>query len=61
MYPLIHNENLVVNTQVLTTVLVAGVMFFPSIGVLLTRLITKEGLIGAICQGIKGFQLLEFW
>lgn len=45
IYPLINRENSVGSgsTQSILSILVAVVMFFPAIGVLLTRLITKEG------------------
>lgn len=43
VYPLDITDNVRQGMDILTTILVAVVMFFPSIGVLLTRLITKEG------------------
>ncbi len=45
IYPLINRENSAGSgsTQSILSILVAVVMFFPAIGVLLTRLITKEG------------------
>lgn len=55
IHPLINNENLsqVVNT--ITQLLVAAAMFIPAIGVLLTRLITKEGFENAwLRPNIKG-------
>lgn len=43
IYPLAHAENVREGRDVLATVLISALMFFPAIGVLLTRLITKEG------------------
>lgn len=43
IYPLNNGENIHVGLQAVMTLLIAAVMFFPAIGVLLTRLITKEG------------------
>lgn len=43
IYPLANTENVSREMNALATVLIAAVMFFPAIGVLLTRLITKEG------------------
>jgi len=43
VYPLSNAENVREGMDALTTVLIAAVMFFPAIGVFLTRLITKEG------------------
>ena len=43
VYPINHSANVRTELSGLTTLLIAVVMFFPSIGVLLTRLITKEG------------------
>ena len=43
VYPLAITDNVRQGMDILTTILVAVVMFFPSISVLLTRLITKEG------------------
>lgn len=43
IYPLNSSENVRAGMDVLTTLLIAAIMFFPAIGVLLTRLITKEG------------------
>ncbi|MBQ4600420.1 MAG: CPBP family intramembrane metalloprotease [Oscillospiraceae bacterium] len=43
LYPLINGETLNGIPAVATQLLVAAAMFFPAIGVLLTRLITKEG------------------
>lgn len=43
IYPFSNSENLREEAAFLTQLLVALVMFIPAIGVLLTRLITKEG------------------
>ncbi|MBQ3210916.1 MAG: CPBP family intramembrane metalloprotease [Oscillospiraceae bacterium] len=43
LYPQVQNEASGIVPAVPTQLLVAAVMFFPSLGVLLTRLITKEG------------------
>ena len=43
IYPLASTQNVREGRAVLTTVLISALMFFPAIGVLLTRLITKEG------------------
>lgn len=43
IYPLANTENVRQGMDTLTTLLIAAVMFFPAIGVFLTRLITKEG------------------
>lgn len=43
IYPLLNNENLSQAVALVAQLLVAVVMFFPAIGVFLTRLITKEG------------------
>ena len=43
IYPLNSGANVRTDLTALVQVAVAAVMFFPSIGVLLTRLITKEG------------------
>ena len=43
LYPLIQGESLSAVPAVMTQFLVAAAMFFPAIGVLLTRLVTKEG------------------
>jgi len=43
VYPINNSANVRTELSGLTTLLIAVVMFFPSIGVLLTRLITKEG------------------
>ena len=43
LYPLVNGQNLSGIPAMVTQLLVAACMFFPAIGVLLTRLITKEG------------------
>ena len=43
LYPLVNGETLRGVPAMVTQLLVAGCMFFPAMGVLLTRLITKEG------------------
>ncbi len=43
LYPLVNGESLSGVPSVATQLLTALVMFFPAIGVLLTRLLTKEG------------------
>lgn len=43
IYPLLNNENIKGVVSSFIQLLVAVAMFFPAIGVLLTRLITKEG------------------
>ena len=43
VYPLARGESLSGVPSILTQLVVAAAMFFPAIGVLLTRLITKEG------------------
>ena len=43
LYPVINGENLSGVPTIAAQLLTAACMFFPSIGVLLTRLITKEG------------------
>ena len=43
IYPIMDNENLGAIASVIAQVSVAAVMFFPAVGVLLTRLLTKEG------------------
>ncbi len=55
LYPLVWGENLSGIPAVVTQFLVAACMFFPAIGVLITRLITKEGFKNAwIRPNIKG-------
>ena len=44
IYPLKDTDNVRMRMSTITTLLIAAIMFFPAIGVLLTRLITKEGL-----------------
>ena len=43
VYPIAHGESLSGIPSILTQLVVAAAMFFPAVGVLLTRLITKEG------------------
>lgn len=43
VYPVNNSANVRTDLSAITTLLIAAVMFFPAIGVLLTRLITKEG------------------
>ena len=43
LYPVINGESLSGIPSMVAQLQVMGIMFFPSIGVLLTRLITKEG------------------
>lgn len=43
LYPLLKSESLSATSAMAVQLLVGVVMFFPAIGVLLTRLITKEG------------------
>lgn len=43
IYPLKDTDNVRTGMSTLTTLLIAVIMFFPAIGVFLTRLITKEG------------------
>lgn len=43
VYPVNKSANVRTELSGITGILIAAVMFFPSIGVLLTRLITKEG------------------
>lgn len=47
IYPLMNNEALSAALAPVAQLLIAAVMFFPALGVLLTRLITKEGFQGA--------------
>ena len=55
LYPLIQGESLSGVPALMTQFLVAAAMFFPAIGVLITRLITKEGFKNAwIRPNIKG-------
>lgn len=55
LYPLIQGESLSGVPALMTQFLVAAAMFFPAIGVLLTRLVTKEGFKNAwIRPYIKG-------
>lgn len=55
LYPMIQGEALSGIPAVMTQFLVAAAMFFPAIGVLITRLITKEGFKNAwLRPNIKG-------
>ena len=55
IYPMMRGEALSAVPAVMTQFLVAAAMFFPAIGVLITRLITKEGFKNAwIRPNIKG-------
>ena len=42
-FPFSNSNNVRMEGSTITTLLIASLMFFPAIGVLLTRLITKEG------------------
>ena len=55
IYPMMSGETLSGVPAVMTQFLVAAAMFFPAIGVLITRLVTKEGFQNAwISPNIKG-------
>lgn len=55
VYPVNNSANVRMELSALTTLLIAAIMFFPAIGVLLTRLITKEGFKNAwIRPNFKG-------
>ena len=55
LYPLVQGEALSGVPAVMTQFLVAAAMFFPAIGVLITRMITREGFKNAwIRPNIKG-------
>lgn len=55
IYPMMRGETLSGVPAVMTQFLVAAAMFFPAIGVLVTRLVTKEGFKNAwIRPNIKG-------
>lgn len=55
IYPMMNGETLSGVPAIATQLLVAAAMFFPSIGVLITRLITKEGFKNAwVRPNIKG-------
>lgn len=55
VYPINNSANVRANMNSVTTLLIAVVMFFPALGVLLTRLITKEGFKNAwLCPNFKG-------
>ena len=43
VYPINNSANVRMELSAISGVLISAIMFFPSIGVLLTRLITKEG------------------
>lgn len=43
IYPMLQTDNVREGTETFTTLIIAAAMFFPAIGVFLTRLITKEG------------------
>ena len=65
VYPLNNNANLRESASVITQLAVAVVMFVPAIGVLLTRLITKEGFQNAWIKphfkGNIGIYLLAYF
>lgn len=55
IYPMMNGETLSGVPAIATQLLVAAAMFFPSIGVLITRVITKEGFKNAwVRPNIKG-------
>ena len=55
VYPVNNSANVRTELSAITTLLIAVVMFFPALGVLLTRLITKEGFQNAwIRPNFKG-------
>ena len=55
LYPAVNGESLSGVPSIVAQLLAAGCMFFPAIGVLLTRLITKEGFQNAYLRpNIKG-------
>ena len=55
VYPINNSANVRTDLNTITTSLIAAVMFFPALGVLLTRLITKEGFKNAwIRPNFKG-------
>ncbi len=55
LYPIMNNEALSVSLAPVAQLLIAMVMFFPALGVLLTRLITREGFKDAwIRPNLKG-------
>ncbi len=43
IYPLSNSDDIRMGMSTLITLLIAGIMFFPALSVLITRLITKEG------------------
>lgn len=56
VYPLVHNADLAQSgaaTASIQTLAIAAVMFFPSIGVVLTRLFTKEGFKNAMVKPVE--------
>ena len=54
VYPVNKSANVRTELSGITGILIAAVMFFPSIGVLLTRLITKEGFKNSwICLNVN--------
>lgn len=48
VYPASGTKNMQEGMSELTTVLIAAIMFFPAIGVFITRLVTKEGFKNAM-------------
>lgn len=65
IYPMMNGETLSGVPAVMTQLLVAAAMFFPAIGVLITRIITKEGFQNAwvrpnIKDNIKNYLLAYF-
>lgn len=55
IYPVVYAENLNPYMNSILSLLISVVMFFPAIGVLLTRLITKEGFKNSwLCPNFKG-------
>lgn len=50
IYPLLNTDNVLTGSNTITTLLIAAAMFFPALGVLLTRLITKEGFKGSFLK-----------
>ena len=54
IYPVNNSANVRTELSGITGILIAAVMFFPSMGVLLTRLITKEGFKNSwICLNVN--------
>ena len=65
VYPFSNTDNVRMGMSTLTTLLIAAIMFFPAIGVLLTRLITKEGFKNSLLKpnfkgNIKTYLLAYF-